>query len=145
MRICTRTECLRLGVAIEEALLNAFYHGNLEISSEIREQDHHAYHQLAEERSVQRPWSDRRIHVSVTVTPTEAIYRVRDEGPGFDPSGLPDPTDPANLDRPCGRGLLLMRTFMSRVSYNATGNEVVLTKLRNPESEFPDDLDSPEE
>lgn len=145
MRICTRTECLRLGVAIEEALLNAFYHGNLEISSEIREQDHHAYHQLAQERSAQRPWSDRRIHVSVSVTPAEAIYRIRDEGPGFDPSVLPDPTDPANLDRPCGRGLLLMRTFMSEVRYNETGNEVVLTKVRHPESGFADELDSAEE
>ena len=58
---------------------------------------------------------------------------------------LPDPTDPANLDRPCGRGLLLMRTFMSQVRYNAAGNEVVLTKVRQPEPEYSGDLDSPEE
>ena len=55
-------------------------------------------------------------------------YVIRDEGPGFDPATLPDPTDPANLDRPCGRGLLLMRTFMDDVGYNRSGNEVTLIK-----------------
>jgi anti-sigma regulatory factor (Ser/Thr protein kinase) len=53
---------------------------------------------------------------------------VRDEGPGFDPGGLPDPTDPANLERPCGRGLLLMKTFMDEVRYNDRGNEVTMRK-----------------
>ncbi|RPI88022.1 MAG: response regulator [Planctomycetaceae bacterium] len=136
IRLCPRTECLRLGVAVEEALLNAFYHGNLEISSELRERDHHAYHDLAMLRSTQNPYGDRRIHVRVAITQTEAIYTIRDEGPGFDPTQLPDPTDPMNLDRPCGRGLLLMRTFMNRVEYNATGNEVRLTKIRSAEPEL---------
>jgi len=136
LRLYTRAECLRVGVALEEALLNAFYHGNLEISSEIRETDHHEYHRLALERSQQLPYSDRRIGVSLTIDRQQAVYEIRDEGPGFDPSTLPDPTDPANLDRPCGRGLLLMRTFMSQVEYNATGNRVRLTKLRNSESEL---------
>jgi anti-sigma regulatory factor (Ser/Thr protein kinase) len=126
-------------VALEEALLNAYYHGNLEISSEIRETDHHEYHRLAVERSGQLPFSDRRITVSLSIDRQQAVYQIADEGPGFDPSTLPDPTDPANLDRPCGRGLLLMRTFMTTVEYNSTGNSVRLTKLRNSESELLDD------
>jgi CheY-like chemotaxis protein len=130
LRLCPRPECLRLGVALEEALLNAFYHGNLEVSSQLREEDHRAYHDLAEKRCQQMPYKDRRIHVQVRVTRTQAMYRIRDEGPGFDPSTLPDPTDPANLDRPCGRGLLLMRTFMDNVIYNDKGNEVTLFKDR---------------
>jgi CheY-like chemotaxis protein/anti-sigma regulatory factor (Ser/Thr protein kinase) len=135
MRFCSRAECLRLGVALEEALLNAYYHGNLEISSELREQDHRAYHDLAEKRSREGPYKDRRIHLTVKITPTQAIYIIRDEGPGFDPSTLPDPTDPSNLDRPCGRGLLLMRTFMSNVTYNDKGNEVTLYKNRDTVSD----------
>lgn len=131
LRICARPECLRLGVALEEALLNAFYHGNLEISSELREQDHKAYHDLATQRCQEAPYKDRRIHVSVKITPSQASYAIRDEGSGFDPSTLPDPTDPANLDRPCGRGLLLMRTFMDNVIYNDKGNEVTLFKERD--------------
>jgi CheY-like chemotaxis protein/anti-sigma regulatory factor (Ser/Thr protein kinase) len=131
LRLCSRSECLRMGVALEEALLNAFYHGNLEISSELREQDHHAYHDLAEERCRMAPYANRHLYVSMKVSPTQAIYSVRDEGPGFDPSILPDPTDSANLDRPCGRGLLLMRTFMDNVIYNDKGNEVTLFKERD--------------
>ncbi|MFM7159963.1 MAG: response regulator [Planctomycetaceae bacterium] len=139
LRLFTQAECLRVGVALEEALLNAYYHGNLEISSEIRETDHHEYHRLAVERSGQLPYSDLRIRVSVTIDRQQAVYQIADEGPGFDPSTLPDPTDPANLDRPCGRGLLLMRTFMTTLEYNATGNSVRLTKLRNSESELLDE------
>ncbi|MSR58944.1 MAG: response regulator [Planctomycetaceae bacterium] len=131
LRICAGSECLRLGVALEEALLNAFYHGNLEISSELREQDHRAYHDLAAQRCQESPYKDRRIHVSVKIRSSQATYAIRDEGSGFDPSTLPDPTDPANLDRPCGRGLLLMRTFMDNVIYNDKGNEVTLFKERD--------------
>jgi CheY-like chemotaxis protein/anti-sigma regulatory factor (Ser/Thr protein kinase) len=135
LRLWPRAECLRLGVALEEALLNAFHHGNLEISSELREQDHRAYNDLAEKRCQEPPYKDRRIFVSVKVTAAQAIYVVRDEGPGFDPTTLPDPTDPTNLDRPCGRGLLLMRTFMDNVIYNDKGNEVTLFKERGDVSD----------
>ncbi|HTI51821.1 MAG TPA: response regulator [Planctomycetaceae bacterium] len=135
LRLWPRAECLRLGVALEEALLNAFHHGNLEISSELREQDHRAYNDLAEQRCREAPYKERRIFVSVKVTNTQAIYVVRDEGPGFDPTTLPDPTDPTNLDRPCGRGLLLMRTFMDNVIYNDKGNEVTLFKERGDMSD----------
>jgi anti-sigma regulatory factor (Ser/Thr protein kinase) len=60
------------------------------------------------------------------VSRTEAKFVIRDEGPGFDPSTLPDPTDPENLLRPCGRGVMLMRTFMNEVTFNDRGNEVTL-------------------
>jgi CheY-like chemotaxis protein/anti-sigma regulatory factor (Ser/Thr protein kinase) len=135
LRLCSRSECLRLGVALEEALLNAYYHGNLEISSKLREEDHRLYHEAALSKAAQAPYRDRKIYVSVKISPTQAIYAIRDEGPGFDPSTLPDPTDPANLDRPCGRGLLLMRTFMDNVIYNDRGNEVTLFKQRDREAE----------
>src|SRR5262249_26413862 len=135
LRLCSRSECLRLGVAIEEALLNAYYHGNLEISSKLREEDHRLYHEAAQSRSKQAPYRDRKIFVSVKISPTQAVYSIRDEGPGFDPALLPDPTDPANLDRPCGRGMLLMRTFMDNVIYNDRGNEVTLFKERAGDAE----------
>lgn len=51
---------------------------------------------------------------------------VRDQGAGFDPSAVPDPTQPENLSRPCGRGLFLMRKLLDEVSYNDRGNEVTL-------------------
>ena len=125
-----RTDRLRSGTAFEEALLNALYHGNLEVSSDLKEIDHTAFYKLVEERRNSSPWRDRRIHVNVRLTAHEVEVAIRDEGPGFDPSKLPDPTDPENLDRPCGRGVMLMRAFMDQVSYNGQGNEVILKRAR---------------
>lgn len=119
---------IRLAVALEEALLNALYHGNLEISSELREDDARQYYRLAEERRQQPPYRDRRLYVEARVSRSEANYVVRDQGPGFDPDSLPDPTDPANLEKISGRGLLLIRTFMDEVQHNASGNEITMIK-----------------
>ena len=70
---------------------------------------------LAAARRLEAPYRDRRVRVRVELTPAEARYEVADEGPGFDVSKLPDPTDPANLERPSGRGVLFMRTFIFKV------------------------------
>ncbi len=128
MRICEGLDGLRVGIALEEALLNAYYHGNLEVSSILRAQDHKSYLDLAARRSQESPYKDRRIHVSAKLSRCEALYVIRDEGPGFDPSSLADPTDPQNLTRPHGRGLMLMRTFMDDITFNSTGNEVRMLK-----------------
>ena len=124
------SERTRLGVALEEALANALYHGNLEINSSLREEDDRAYYSLIESRRQEEPYRNRRIHVEAELSRDEARFLIRDEGRGFDPSGLPDPTDPSNLERASGRGILLMRTFMDDVSYNERGNEVRLYKRR---------------
>ncbi len=55
---------------------------------------------------------------------------IRDEGSGFDRSELPDPTDPENLLKSSGRGVMLMQTFMDEVIFNDRGNEVTLIKRR---------------
>ena len=125
-----RTDRLRIGTALEEALLNALYHGNLGVRSELKEIDHDEFYKQANERRIALPWSDRRIRVQVRLTLQEMEVSIRDEGDGFDPSKLPDPTDPENLDRPCGRGVMLMRAFMDDVRYNPTGNEVTLVRKR---------------
>ena len=71
------------------------------------------------------------IDVQARFTRDDATFVVRDQGPGFDPASLPDPTDPENLEKASGRGLLLMRTFMDSVEYNSAGNEVTMIK-RHP-------------
>jgi anti-sigma regulatory factor (Ser/Thr protein kinase) len=123
---------IRLAIALEEALTNALYHGNLQVSSELRQRDDQAYHKLAAERRELAPYRERCLHVELKVSPSDVTYIVRDEGPGFDPSTLPDPTDPANLEKPSGRGLLLMQTFMDQVYHNDTGNQVTMVKRRGP-------------
>ena len=125
-------ERTRLGVALEEALANALYHGNLEVSSALREDDDRGRTTRWSSSAVrQSPYRDRRIHVEAKLSREQAVFVIRDEGCGFDPALLPDPTDPANLEKSSGRGVLLMRTFMDEVCYNTVGNQVTLRKRRN--------------
>jgi CheY-like chemotaxis protein len=142
MGLCDEAERTRVGVALEEALANALYHGNLEVGSELREADGKAYYGLVEERRRQKPYRDRRIHVQATLSREEASVVVRDEGSGFDPSALPDPTFPADLEKVSGRGVLLMQTFMDEVVYNDVGNAVTLTKRCDPNIDLSKNEDS---
>jgi anti-sigma regulatory factor (Ser/Thr protein kinase) len=128
MGCCDDTDKVRLGVALEEALTNALYHGNLEVDSDLRGEDHHAYRQLVDERKRLDPYRQRQIFVSARFSRQEVSVTIRDEGPGFDPACLPDPTEPENLEKCSGRGLLLMKTFMDEIRFNDRGNEVTLVK-----------------
>lgn len=119
----------KVSIALEEALLNAIIHGNLEVSSELRERGDDSFEQLIEERCGVTPFCGRRVTVECRLSTTKAAFVISDEGPGFDVRSVPDPTDPDYLDRPCGRGMLLMRTFMDEVRYNDRGNSVTLVKF----------------
>ncbi len=126
----TMTSQLRVGLALEEALLNALYHGNLEVSSSLKESPDNSFYELAAKRQNELPYCDRRIVVTSLTTPEEARYVIRDDGPGFDVANLPDPSDPENITRPSGRGVMLMHAFMDDVRFNQCGNEVTLVKTR---------------
>jgi CheY-like chemotaxis protein/anti-sigma regulatory factor (Ser/Thr protein kinase) len=117
-----------LGVALHEALTNAMLHGNLELSSALRESDEKEYYRQSIERRGQSPFGERRVTVTARFTPQEMAFTIRDEGNGFDPNTLPDPTDPANLGKVSGRGLLLIQTFMDRVEHNDRGNQITMVK-----------------
>ncbi|HEX4634034.1 MAG TPA: ATP-binding protein [Gemmatimonadales bacterium] len=121
-----------LGVALHEALTNAMLHGNLELSSSLREADEKEYYRQSVERRDKEPFAQRRVRVTARYTHRELSFTIRDEGNGFDPALLPDPTDPANLGRVSGRGLLLIQTFMDRVEHNAKGNQITMIKYRTP-------------
>ncbi len=103
-RQVTEKEIFSVRLALEEALVNAIKHGNqMDRSKKV----HIAYRFLGD-----------RLEITIT-----------DEGPGFDPLDVPDPTAVENLERPCGRGLMLMRHYMSEVNYNETGNSVLMSKV----------------
>ncbi len=124
-RPSTRTQ---IGMALTEALSNAMIHGNLEVTSELRDRDSEDYYRLIEERRAQPPYADRQVHCTAKESPDRVDYIIADEGPGFDTSapGRNDPID--DLTRVRGRGLLLIRTFMDVVEHNARGNRITLTK-----------------
>lgn len=125
-------EILQLNVAVHEALDNAVYHGNLELSSELRESGGIAYHEEADRRRSVEPYMDRRVHVSTSISRERLEVVVRDEGNGFDPTAVDNPTSQSNLERITGRGLLLMRTFMDEVTFNDNGTQVTLVKHAKP-------------
>jgi anti-sigma regulatory factor (Ser/Thr protein kinase) len=131
MQLCDRTGWMRIAVALREAVVNAIYHGNLEVTSQLREDDQSAFDRLVEQRLADAVFAARRVHVIARETRNDVTYVIRDEGRGFDPTTLPDPTDPANLERSTGRGLFLIRTFMDEVRHNGVGNEITLVKRRD--------------
>ncbi|HUU84047.1 MAG TPA: ATP-binding protein [Phycisphaerae bacterium] len=90
-------------LALEEAMTNAVKHGN-------------------------RQDSARRVIVRYSVTRERTVILVQDQGDGFMPADVPDPTRPDRLPLPTGRGIMLMRAYMSEVHYRKGGTEVCLIK-----------------
>lgn len=131
--ICSEAELPRLVIAMEEALLNACLHGNLELESTLKEEDDSKFEALAAKRSITSPWKERIITVDARFSPNQMIVKIKDEGSGFNPQALPDPTDPENLLKPHGRGVMMMKLLLDEVKWNQSGNEVTLLK-RGPVS-----------
>ncbi|MGQ0636555.1 MAG: ATP-binding protein [Planctomycetaceae bacterium] len=130
------TERLRVGLALEEALKNAYYHGSLEVGTGQGWPRRKAIEQIARERLSDEQYHNRRIHVCAGMTREQAVFVIRDEGPGFDASQLPAALDASADPGTAGRGLTLMRTIMDEVRFNATGNEVTLVKnCRRPDED----------
>jgi anti-sigma regulatory factor (Ser/Thr protein kinase) len=135
--ILDETDLIRVGTALHEAFVNAIEHGNLELKSSLRDSPDGAYQKLGEERRSIAPYCHRRVYVTARLTREEAVISIRDEGPGFNPKMLPDPTIPENIGKISGRGLLLIRTFMDDVRFNDAGTEIMLMKRRSAVSEKP--------
>lgn len=120
--------CFQLAISLEEALTNAIIHGNLEISSTLRADAEAIYEGLIKQRPLEMPFSQRRAKVRVALDREQLSLVIRDQGPGFQVSEIPDPTAPENLEKVCGRGLALMRNFMDAVFHNPQGNMVTMIK-----------------
>ena len=93
-------------MAMEEAVMNAIKHGNKRDPSKS-------------------------VRVVITLSGNQFHACVTDEGKGFDPEAVPDPTLDENLEKTCGRGLMLMSNFIDIVKYNELGNSVELTKRKS--------------
>jgi CheY-like chemotaxis protein len=131
MHLFGEHDILRIGTALYEALVNAIEHGNLEIVAAQRDLPSSEYRRLLDERRVSPPFRSRHVYLTSRFTRSSATFIVRDQGPGFDPTGLPDPTEPENVGRVNGRGLFLIRTFMDEVHFNRQGNEITMVRRRD--------------
>lgn len=102
-------EVFGVHLAVEEALVNAITHGNKEDPSKT-------------------------VRVLVQTSPHQLRVEIEDEGAGFIPALVPDPTSPERLNKPHGRGLMLMHSYMTHVEYKGRGNELVMEKVRGKKS-----------
>ena len=124
-------ERMQIAMALDEALLNAMIHGNLEVSSELRQSDDGApYVNMIAKRKQEAPYSDRKVTIKLEASNEKVTFTIRDDGPGFDAAALRDPTDPENIERAGGRGLLLINAFMDEVSHIEVGNEIRMVKRK---------------
>jgi len=101
-------DLFRIQMAIEEAVVNAIEHGN--------------------KRDVAK-----KIRLIFHVTPEKATMTVCDEGAGFDHRNIADPTTEEFLEKPRGRGVMLMRELMNEANFNEAGNQVTMVKIRSLE------------
>lgn len=93
-------------LAVEEAIVNAITHGNQESP-------------------------DKTVEVELQVSRRSTLMRIQDQGTGFCPDTLPDPTDDEHLETPHGRGVMLIKQMMDKVEYNTCGNQVTMVKHRS--------------
>ena len=106
-----------LRLAFEEAVINAFRHG---------------HRGLPPDATIRLAW---------TVDRNRAVISVTDQGPGFEPDDVPDPTLEQNLERPTGRGIMLMKAYVTEVRYEGRGNQVTMIYDRAAEERRRRDLD----
>ncbi len=143
---CNEMQWMQIAMALDEALVNAIFHGNLEVSSELRQiDDGRPFFETINNRKVASPYRDRRVDIAMRVSREEISFVITDEGPGFDVAALPDPTDPANLEKAGGRGLLLIHSFMDSVRHNSAGNQITMSKQKASFDLDDDDEDDDDE
>ncbi|MEL6740561.1 MAG: ATP-binding protein [Planctomycetota bacterium] len=98
----SRASKFAIKLAFEEAVTNAFAHGHKGLAGDLE------------------------VTVEYAISPEAVTIAVQDQGPGFSPDAVPDPTLDENLDKPSGRGLMLIRTYMSEAMHNSSGNRLVM-------------------
>lgn len=98
--------CFAVRLAFEEAVSNAFRHGHNGLPK------------------------DTPIRVGYAVNPQKVVISVTDGGAGFSPGDVPDPTLDENIENPSGRGLMLMRAYMTSLTFSEKGNQVIMVYER---------------
>ena len=129
LKIGDQTLVRHASVALEEAVNNALYHGNLELDDKHARLARHAYregdiYEMVQLRQKEAPYKDRRIHIAIDLTRTKAQFIVRDQGKGFDVAAASQNGDTAHIADSNKRGLTLINNFMNDVSFNDEGKEI---------------------
>lgn len=122
-----------MNIVLGEALENAIFHGNLELSSELKSERFELFREEGIKRRGMEPYKSRRVYIHYAISRNSVKCVVRDEGKGFDYSKLPDPREPENLLKVSGRGIMLISNFMDEVFWNSRGNEITMIRYKKNE------------
>jgi FixJ family two-component response regulator/anti-sigma regulatory factor (Ser/Thr protein kinase) len=129
--LCNNTTAENISLALQEAISNAIFHGNLEISSSLKEErGMKGFTEEADSRRQDERYRSRVVKICYTLTKDYVEYIIEDEGRGFDHNSLPDPRDPENFFKNSGRGLLIIKIHMDEVIWNERGNVIRMKKYR---------------
>ena len=138
--ICNLMELMNVRLALDEALVNSIVHGSLEIPSLAKGNTLEGlvhFNEIVKERSRIPPYCNRKVKVAMHLTSDYDIFSIEDEGPGFNWRQVPQNFEDTDLMENHGRGLILIRAFMSSMEFNEKGNQITMLKLR---SFFPKDV-----
>jgi serine/threonine-protein kinase RsbW len=102
----------KMKIILTELFANAIYHGNNE--------DH-----------------SKKVTVGHSINKKKVVVSIMDEGQGFDPDAIPDPTLTENLIKDCGRGLFIARSYVDKIYFNEAGNRVTVVKNYSSRKEQP--------
>ena len=125
-RLATRPTESHFCMAIEEALANAFYHGNLELCSALKEDGSSRFLEFANEREQIMPYCVREVSIQEIAGTFGLWITIQDEGKGFDVAGAVNRELVPELLLSSGRGLMMMKAFADELFFNAVGNQVTL-------------------
>lgn len=125
-----RLNVRNIGLCLHESLVNAVVHGNLEISSALKNDAPEQFEQLLSERTALPDYANRQVFIRGKVTTDQLAIEIEDQGKGFSPITL-DISDPTRII-PSGRGLLIITAFMDRVFWNHSGNCITMIKYLMP-------------
>jgi CheY-like chemotaxis protein len=133
MELIGGIDLVRMGVAIEHAVLNAMFRGNLELGPSVTPPHRTILYDgetsdLIERRKREAPYKDRKVYVEAVASSDEIRIVVRDEGHGFNQAKIPDLEKPETLESESGRGLVMMKSFADELIFNEIGNEVTIIK-----------------
>ncbi|MCK4797112.1 MAG: ATP-binding protein [Spirochaetes bacterium] len=122
-----QSENIKFG--IQEILINAIEHGNLDISYKEKTmllKKGYDLPQIIEKYSKRIKYSKRKVSIEFTLTREKAIYVIKDQGKGFDWRALSDFSDSKKLILEHGRGIMISKRYFDELNYNEKGNEVTL-------------------
>jgi anti-sigma regulatory factor (Ser/Thr protein kinase) len=126
---CHMSRLPKLGMALHEALTNAVVHGNLEVSSDLKERSDDAFAEALAERAADPAYSNRLVTIEVRADAHGCTWTLTDEGPGFDVEKVARIHDegPDGQLLTTGRGILLMKALLDEVRFEAGGRRVSLS------------------